>query len=450
MLTILALVARAYGATPVVHADDDPAALLARVAAATKMPITELRAVTIPELADKGIPALLGGGTLTRCTVEAPNRAAIEASLEVAKGSFLYMEYGSARAVLDAAIRGLGCLKEPVDRALAARAWFLLGVVAHASADISGSRAAFRQARLFQPILPWDPNYPPAARETFDAVVAEMKATAPIPIAVVPEPPNGTLRFDGWPVKVVDGKVAVAPGTHHVQVWSQALTTVTVDVKASSTLVLPQFASDEELGWAGDGERRPALSAILAGAAGGSEDVYVVSGDILWRVQPGRGAWDIVGTGMAAAAPKAEVGAAPPTPAAPAQRATTQAKPTPPRAAAPTATGSGATPAPTTHRSRYLPAALTTVGGGMLLGAAAINFLVIEPAWQEAEAANANPGSLTREEALSLANRYDTATYGTLALLVAGIPTFATGLGMTFLDAAFVVSPDRVGIVGRW
>ncbi|MEN9785276.1 MAG: hypothetical protein RLZZ299_540 [Pseudomonadota bacterium] len=348
MLALISLLAAAHAADPVVHAGADSAAVLARVAATAGVPVTELRAVTLPELVQGRAPVLLGGGKLTPCTAAASNRAAIEASLDIAKGAILYMEYGSARAALDAAIRGLGCLQEPVEPSLAARAWYLLGIVAHASSDQATSRAAFRQARLFQPDMTWDPNYPPAAQVTFDAVAAEMRAVSLVSLAVVPEPPEGAVRIDGRPVKVVGGTVAVSPGAHHVQVGAGSLVTVNIEVDANApaTLLLPQFVTQDALRWAGDGDRRAALTAILSGSLGNTGSVFVVSGDVLWRVRLGGSAWDFVGTGASvpAAVPVTGAQAVPATPVAPAA----VAAPAAPPAAAPPAPTPAAPSTPTT------------------------------------------------------------------------------------------------------
>ena len=383
MLTLIALLATAHAADPVVHAGGDPAAVLARVASTANVPVTELRAVTIPELVQGRAPVLLGGGKLTPCTAAASNRAAIEASLDIAKGAILYMEYGSARAALDAAIRGLGCLQEPVEPSLAARAWYLLGIVAHASSDQATSRAAFRQARLFQPDMTWDPNYPPAAQVTFDAVAAEMKAASLVSLAVVPEPPEGAVRIDGRPVKVVGGTVAVSPGAHHVQVGTGALVTVNVelDANAPATLLLPQFVTPDALRWAGDGDRRAALTAILSGSLGTSGSVFVVSGDVLWRVRLGGSAWDFVGTGasvpMTTPPPVAAAPAA--TPATPAQAAppatapvsAAPAAPKPPVATTPAASAQATGWPPPSKPTSPPPTAATMQAAAPLPAAAA-------------------------------------------------------------------------------
>ncbi|MEN9785861.1 MAG: hypothetical protein RLZZ299_1125 [Pseudomonadota bacterium] len=93
---------------------------------------------------------------------------------------------------------------------------------------------------------------------------------------------------------------------------------------------------------------------------------------------------------------------------------------------------------------------LYAAGGGLVLGGVAVNFLVVEPAWDDAQRANAQPGSITREEALSLANRYDTGRYAALGMLAGGLLTVGTGVGLGYLDATFIVSPNQLGITGRW
>ena len=299
-----ALIAAAIAADTVVYAGGDAALVVARVAALSGTSPSALRAVTVTDLVKGRPPALLGGGKLQSCGGGPSATASVRQSVDLAKGAIAYMEYGSARAALDVAIRDLGCLQEPIDPVLATRAWFLLGVVATASNDPATSRLAFRQARLFSPDMMWDDNFAPAARAVFDNVAAEMKTTPMVSLTVIPEPTDGTLRLDGRPVKVVGGHVGVLPGSHQVQVGTGLLATMSVDIDANApaTLVLPALVTADALTWAGDGERRAALSSVLMGALGSEGVVYVVSGDIVWRVRLGGSAWDLVGAGGPGAA----------------------------------------------------------------------------------------------------------------------------------------------------
>lgn len=318
---ILALLAPAFAApdapapsTPadvvVVHGGGDSAAVVARVATLSGTPSDQLRAISVEAIVAGRPPGILGGGRLTPCGTAPTRNDSISRSLEIATGAVAYMEYGSAKAALDQSIRDVDCLQEAVEPTMAARVWYLSGIVAHASGDQAGTRVAFRQAILFQPDLEWDENFKPDARMTFDAVSAEMKSSAMVPLRVVPMPPDGALRIDGRPVKVVGGQVSVIPGAHHLQVGTSVLGSarLEVDVNAPAAVVLPQYVTDEALDWAGDGDKRGALAVILAGALGTSGNVLVATDTVLWRVRLGGSAWDVVG----ASAPAASAGIATP------------------------------------------------------------------------------------------------------------------------------------------
>ncbi len=297
MFALISLTSMAFALDTVVYGGGDPAPVLARVAVASGTPAADLRAVSITELVSGRPATLVGGGKLAVCSGTPTNLASVRQSVDLAKGAVAYMEFGSARAALDAAIRDLGCLQEPVDAALASRAWYLLGVVT--ADDQAASRAAFRQARLLTPDMLWDENFAPRARGTFDAVATELKAAPLVQLSVIPDPPDGSLRIDGRPVKTVGGRVGVTPGAHHVQFGATAVATMVMDLDANTpaTLVLPSIVTADALSWAGDGEKRGALSSVLLGALGGEGAVYVVSGSVIWRVRLGGSAWDLVGSG---------------------------------------------------------------------------------------------------------------------------------------------------------
>lgn len=340
---MLVLIAGALAADTVVYAGGDPDKVLDRIAAVSGVPADTLHAVPVADLVRGRPPTLLGGGKLEHCGGSPTTLASVRQSMDLAKGAVAYMEYGSARAALDAAIRDLGCLQEPIDAELAARAWFLTGVVAHASGDEARTRSAFRQARLFAPEMGWDENFAPAARGAFESVTAEMKATSLVSLSVVPEPPEGALRVDGRVVRVVGGHVGVLPGTHHVQVGDAPPLTMTmqVDANAPATLVLPSLVTDDALAWAGDGDRREALSSVLIGALGDEGVVYVVSNDIVWRLRLGGSAWDLVAAG-------ARPLTAMPVPAS--------------------ATGASGEERPTGRRSAAGPVTLAVGGAGLIAG----------------------------------------------------------------------------------
>ncbi len=84
-------------------------------------------------------------------------------------------------------------------------------------------------------------------------------------------------------------------------------------------------------------------------------------------------------------------------------------------------------------------ASIGLMGGGaaLLVGGAAVNFLVVEPTFDDIEAARANPASLDRGSAESLTSTFDSSRYATMGLLVAGAGCATAG----------VLVNDRIGIL---
>ncbi len=310
MLPLTLLLSRALAADVVVHDGTDAAGTLTRVAEQGGVPADALRPVSMTELVSGRPASLQGGGTLRPCTGTPTTNAVVKRSLDLAAGAVAYMEFGSARAALDTAMADVSCLSEPVDAALAARTWFLAGIVADAAGDAAGSRAAFLQAHAFQPGLAWDENFAPAARPVFDAAAAEQKSAATVSVTLLPAAPVVPLRVDGRTVVPQDGRVPIPSGIHLLQVGDTPVTTYRLDVTASTpgTLVLTPLLDASALSWAGDGERRGALAGVLQGALGTDGSAYVVTDTVLWRLRLSNAAWDVVGAGAApktAQAPKA-------------------------------------------------------------------------------------------------------------------------------------------------
>lgn len=105
--------------------------------------------------------------------------------------------------------------------------------------------------------------------------------------------------------------------------------------------------------------------------------------------------------------------------------------------------------APTPGLGRRV-AGWSLVGSGALLlgGGAATNFLLVEPAWEEIAAANAAPGSVTREQAEALEGAFDRARLLTLVLLGAGTAAAGTGVALRPYRVELYVAPGGVGLGG--
>jgi hypothetical protein len=102
------------------------------------------------------------------------------------------------------------------------------------------------------------------------------------------------------------------------------------------------------------------------------------------------------------------------------------------------------------RRRRTAAVGVIATGGAMLAGGAAMNWLVVGPARTEADAANATPGSISREDALDLLARYDNGRFSTIGLLTAGVVTMGTGVAMLPKSTRVVVTPTMLGLSGSW
>lgn len=88
-------------------------------------------------------------------------------------------------------------------------------------------------------------------------------------------------------------------------------------------------------------------------------------------------------------------------------------------------------------------------GGALLLGGAAVNFLVVNPTYAEIEAARAAPASVSRADADALTSRFDVSRFTTIGLLGAGVA--AMGAGILVDDRlTLVAAPSGVGLVGQF
>ncbi len=105
---------------------------------------------------------------------------------------------------------------------------------------------------------------------------------------------------------------------------------------------------------------------------------------------------------------------------------------------------------PSVRNSRALGWSLMAAGGGLVAGGAAVSWLVVEPAWAQADAANQDPGSITREDALALASRFDAGRYTAIGLLAGGAVALGTGVVLGPLEARVTWVPGQVGLAGRW
>jgi hypothetical protein len=96
---------------------------------------------------------------------------------------------------------------------------------------------------------------------------------------------------------------------------------------------------------------------------------------------------------------------------------------------------------------------LLGVGGAALAGGTASNFLMVNPAWEQIQEANASHGSVTQEEADTMEGQYNTGRYVTLGLLGLGTTLAATGLVVTVVadtPISLGLAPNGLVLSGRW
>ncbi len=89
-------------------------------------------------------------------------------------------------------------------------------------------------------------------------------------------------------------------------------------------------------------------------------------------------------------------------------------------------------------------------GGAMIAGGFAINFLVVDPAWTEAQGVIEDPRTATRAEADAIVSRFNTGRYATIGLIAAGAATAGVGVFLGPLESKIVFTPSGVGLAGRW
>lgn len=285
---MLALIAAAW-ADPVVH-DSDADTARARAAAVAHVDPATLEPVALATLVARS-PVGLGGARVVPCT-DAPTRPAdVESHLKEAAGAYLYMESEKAALQVGLANAAMGCLAEPLDPVLGSRIFYLRGLIAFAANDMPAAEAAFYRARVFVPDLSWDDDFAPDARPLFERTGVQLKVAEPVWLTMVPPNPPGGIRVDGKAVDVVEGRVALAPGPHVVQLGQQPVITLNVDLKSEGTLVVPSLLPADSLAWAGDPGRREALSATFAATLQRDTQVYVTHADGVWKVHAGRDDW---------------------------------------------------------------------------------------------------------------------------------------------------------------
>ena len=263
MLLSLFAITSAF-AQPVVH-DGDGNDAVERVRNAVP-DAGELEPVSLASIVVAQPPTFTGGG-LMRCTGEAVDLVTVQIALEGADKKLLDGDLDGALTALSGTEGQLACLNEPVKRSVAARLYFLRGVVSHALDSQPAAIKAFQRARGLDPELIWDENFPPHAKGVFDVTGAAGR----VMVDVIPMPPR--LTIDGEPA---ESPLMVSPGVHLVGFGK---TTLMIDVQGDGRLTYPPQWASEGFGQLHQQANQQALEAHL----GVDKPAYVVADDV-WLV----------------------------------------------------------------------------------------------------------------------------------------------------------------------
>ncbi|MDP6933477.1 MAG: hypothetical protein QGG40_11205 [Myxococcota bacterium] len=291
---VLCLVVNSAGAADrVIFLDDEPQVAVKRVQQVTGRSRDELVATRLSELLLARPPVVVGAGSTEVCQGTPSAQSGIKAGLERADSSMAYFEFVSALAHLDTAEKAIGCLTEPVEPQVAARIYYLRGIIFQSQGKEAAARSAFLQAHLFQPDLTWDEVFPPDARPLFDEAGAQAVREVPVTLHVVPSPEPGALQVNGKAANAEGGKLVLAPGRHLVQLGTTSMTTFRVNLEGGSgaTLVVPAAIPPDAVTWVRDDARRPALSQTLAAVLGENVLVYVTVHEGVWKGATATDAW---------------------------------------------------------------------------------------------------------------------------------------------------------------
>ena len=123
------------------------------------------------------------GAELIRCSGESLDRASYLD--EVSGLSEAVWEVEDFAPLFDAAHASQACLTEAVTARDLARVSFVEGVMAFELGRPEAAAEAFRQVFAMDPDFPWDGQFGPGARASFDAVAAEVGAAAKLHLRVV-------------------------------------------------------------------------------------------------------------------------------------------------------------------------------------------------------------------------------------------------------------------------
>ncbi|MFH1468538.1 MAG: hypothetical protein ABIO70_29380 [Pseudomonadota bacterium] len=238
----------------------------------------------------QGRPPVILGAEARPCQGEPTTNATLRAQSELAESLYFNRDVDSALETIDGAVRGLSCLDRELEESLAARAFFLKGVIHDDIGQAQAARQAFDRARIFDPDLEWDPDFDPRRAAFTDEprwAGSSEQATlhlGPLPLAHARVSINGLSPQPG-----VEG-VKLPPGEHLVQVLDPEPRTFTLTLAPAQEawLVVPTERMDELVARLDEPGVRTWLGVLFAAwpLSEPIEEAWLVHGSQSWRFKP--------------------------------------------------------------------------------------------------------------------------------------------------------------------
>jgi hypothetical protein len=172
------------------------------------------------------------------------------------------------------------CLSESVEAGDLARVAFVEGAMAFELGQPDDATAAFRQVFAMDPTFAWDGQFGPGAKQSFDAMGAEVANGARVDLTILTAPGDRVL-VDGHPYETAT--LLVSPGSHLVQVGQEGgLRSVLVDtIGRDATVVLDADALNAALA-AGEGEALVTALFVALGEDAPDHLLWIGDGERIW------------------------------------------------------------------------------------------------------------------------------------------------------------------------
>ena len=278
---------------PVLYNGQDENTALIRVTASSKIDIEKLKPLTISDMAGGRLPAVLQGGEAINCSGAPISMPRIRMMVQQAENEIAYFELEKAEARLSTANKGLGCLRDTVDPAIASRLHLLRGITAAGQEDSKMAFESYKRAVIFNPTIAWDDYFSPDFRTEFDNAKKSVATLKEIPIRFIPNSSNTMIWLNGIPISTKE-EITVTPGEHLVQMdWGNVTSTrIVVEETADSvSLIIPAAVPISAHTWVADEKRREDLGNVFAGMLEPESVVYVHEAGDVYSLTAGQQNW---------------------------------------------------------------------------------------------------------------------------------------------------------------